>query len=66
MTKRAKTILLVFIIGIVVFIIANALSDGFAFKSVNEFLVEFIFYQLYSFVLGYSNMGLLYVPYPHT
>jgi len=57
MTKRAKTILLVFIIGVVVFIIENAITDGFAFESVNDFLVEFIFFQLYSFVLGYSNMA---------
>jgi len=57
MTKRAKTILLVFIIGVVVFIIENAITDGFAFESVNDFLVEFVFFQLYSFVLGYSNMA---------
>ncbi|GAA4815902.1 histidine kinase [Litoribaculum gwangyangense] len=32
------------------------MSDGFQFDSVNEALIDFAFYQLYSFVLGYSNM----------
>ncbi len=56
MTKTAKNLLIVFIIGIIVFVIGNALYDGFDFKNLNEFLIEFSFYQLYSFVLGYSNM----------
>ena len=28
----------------------------FKFKNVNDFLIDFGFYQLYAFVLGYSNM----------
>lgn len=36
--------------------VGNLLSDGFKFDSISDFLVEFAFYQLYSFVLGYSNM----------
>ena len=57
MTKSIKNIILTFIIGCVVFVIGNLLSGGFAFKSVNGFLINFGFYQLYSFVLGYSNMA---------
>ncbi len=57
MNKITKNILIVFIIGVVVFIIGNAISGGFAFKSANEFLIDFVMYQLYSFVLGYSNMA---------
>lgn len=56
MTKSAKNIMLTFIIGCIVFLIGNFLSDGFDFESVNDFLVDFAFYQLYAFVLGYSNM----------
>ena len=57
MHKTAKNILIVFIIGVIVFIIGNLLSGGFSYKTLNEFLEDFIFYQLYSFVLGYSNMA---------
>jgi len=56
MTKSTKNIIITFVIGCVVFLIGNFLSDGFNFKNVNEFLIDFGFYQLYSFVLGYSNM----------
>jgi len=56
MTKTARNILITFIIGIFVFVIGNLINGGFEFKSLNEFLIEFGFYQLYSFVLGYSNM----------
>ncbi|WP_431135070.1 histidine kinase [Psychroserpens mesophilus] len=57
MTKSAKNIIITFIIGSIVFVIGNLLSGGFDFNSVNEFLVDFGFYQLYAFVLGYSNMA---------
>ena len=57
MTRSIKNIILTFIIGCVVFVIGNLLSDGFDFATVNDFLIEFGFYQLYSFVLGYSNMA---------
>ena len=56
MTKSTKNIIITFIIGCVIFIIGNLLSGGFDFKNVNDFLIDFGFYQLYSFVLGYSNM----------
>tara|TARA_R110002049_G_scaffold81898_1_gene208270 strand:+ start:54 stop:1328 length:1275 start_codon:yes stop_codon:yes gene_type:complete len=35
---------------------ANLVSGGFSFKNGNELLIGFMFNQLYSFVLGYSNM----------
>ncbi|WP_396603328.1 histidine kinase [Algibacter sp. R77976] len=56
MIKSTKNIIITFIIGCVIFVIGNLLSGGFNFKGVNGFLVNFGFYQLYSFVLGYSNM----------
>jgi len=56
MTKSIKNILIVFCIGIIVFVIGSALSNGFQFESTNAFLLDFLFYELYSFVLGYSNM----------
>ncbi len=56
MTKSYKNIVLTFIIGCLIFLAGNLLSGGFNFKSINEFLIDFVFYQLYSFVLGYSNM----------
>ncbi|WP_460219667.1 histidine kinase [Psychroserpens sp. MEBiC05023] len=57
MSKSIKNIIITFIIGCIVFIIGNLFSDGFQFETVNDFLIDFGFYQLYSFVLGYSNMA---------
>jgi len=56
MNKLAKNIIITFIIGCIVFVIGNLLSDGFNFESINGFLIEFLLYQLYSFVLGFSNL----------
>lgn len=56
MKKLRKSIILSFIIGCAVFLIGNTISGGFKFESVNEFLINFLLYQLYSFVLGFSNM----------
>ncbi|MDA9343891.1 histidine kinase [Algibacter sp.] len=56
MTKSTKNIIITFIIGCIIFVIGNLLSGGFNFKNINQFLIDFTFYQLYSFVLGYSNM----------
>ncbi|WCO00725.1 histidine kinase [Psychroserpens ponticola] len=57
MTKSAKNIIITLIIGSVVYVIGNMLSGGFDYKTVSEFLIDFGFYQLYAFVLGYSNMA---------
>jgi len=56
MTKSVKNIFITFILGCIVLVIGNFISDGFDFSSVNDFLIEFAFYQLYAFVLGYSQM----------
>jgi len=56
MNKSVKKIWIVFIIGSIIFVIGNLIYGGFHFNSVNELLINFSFYQLYSFVLGYSNM----------
>lgn len=60
MTESAKRIIITFIIGSIVFVIGNLISGGFNFDSINDFLVNFAFYQLYAFVLGYSNMYFFY------
>ncbi|WP_418603076.1 histidine kinase [Hwangdonia sp.] len=56
MKNSVKNIIITFVIGCAVFVVANFISDGFEFDSVSDFLIDFSFYQLYSFVLGYSNM----------
>jgi hypothetical protein len=56
MSQAFKNISILVIIGAIVFVIGNLFSDGFEFATVYDFLEEFLFYQLYSFVLGYSNM----------
>lgn len=56
MKQSTKNIIITFIIGCLVFIIGHLLYDGFQFDSFNDGLINFAFYQLYSFVLGYSNM----------
>lgn len=55
MTK-VRNIFIAFFIGCAVFIVANLISNGFQYNSASDFLIEFGFYQLYAFVLGYSNM----------
>ena len=55
MSKSYKNIIITFIIGCIVFVIGNLFYGGFDYKTVNEFFINFVFYQLYSFVLGYSN-----------
>ena len=46
MNRLMKNIVLTIGIGILVFLIGNALSRGFEFGSFNDFLVNFMFYQL--------------------
>ncbi|MGC1205585.1 MAG: 2TM domain-containing protein [Flavobacteriaceae bacterium] len=55
MNKTTKDIILTFVIGVLVYIVGNGFFGGFNYNSVNEFLIDFGFYQLYSFGLGYSN-----------
>ena len=57
MNRAAKNSIIVFIIGAVIFVIGNLISrGGLEFSSTKEMMINFSFYQLYSFVLGYSNM----------
>ncbi len=50
-----RQILITFIIGCGVYIIGQLLSNRFSYDSVNEFLIDFSIWQLYAFVLGFSN-----------
>ncbi|WP_047547805.1 2TM domain-containing protein [Psychroserpens sp. Hel_I_66] len=54
-TKPFKNIIITFIIGCIVYAIGKLLSGGFHYNTINQFLIDFTFYQLYAFVLGYSN-----------
>ncbi|GAB1857733.1 histidine kinase [Flavobacteriaceae bacterium MHTCC 0001] len=56
MKKSIKNIIITFVIGCIVYIIGELLSDKFQYDSVQDFLIDFVFYQLYAFVLGYANM----------
>ena len=57
MSKNTKNIIITLIIGTLVYLIGNFISEGFDYKTFNDFLIDFGFYQLYAFVLGYSNMA---------
>lgn len=56
MTKSIKYIIITFILGCLVFFVGSYLQNGFYYKTFNDALISFVFYQLYAFVLGYSNM----------
>lgn len=56
MKQLYKDILTTVIIGVVVFVVGNAFYGDFHFNSFNAFLINFAVYQLYSFVLAFSNM----------
>ena len=51
-----KKIKITFFIGTIVFLIGAFFFRNFKFDSPNELIEVFIFYQLYAFVLGYTNM----------
>ena len=53
--NRRKNIIIAVMIGAMVFVIGNAIYGGFPFKDTKQLIVSFTFYQLYTFVLGYSN-----------
>ncbi|GAL68607.1 histidine kinase [Jejuia pallidilutea] len=56
MKKSVKNLIITFVIGCTVYVVGKMLTGGFIYNNVNEFLIDFGFYQLYAFVLGYSNM----------
>lgn len=53
--KSIKSLYLTFIIGCAVYLIGNFLSNGFDYSTINDFFIDFGFYQLYAFLLGYTN-----------
>ncbi|MBO6606992.1 2TM domain-containing protein [Psychroserpens sp.] len=56
MSKAFKNIVVTFIIGCAIFVVGNLLQNGgFEFDSVTDFLTDFAFYQLYTFVLAFIN-----------
>ena len=56
MIKLVKYIIITFVLGCLVFLIGTYLQNKFQFENLNDLLISFAFYQLYAFVLGYSNM----------
>ena len=56
MNRNLKNIIIVFVIGTLIFIAGSGFFDKFQYNSFNDFFIDFAFYQLYAFVLGYSNI----------
>ncbi|OIQ28366.1 MAG: histidine kinase [Bacteroidetes bacterium MedPE-SWsnd-G2] len=56
MNNKSKQIILLLFIGVVVFILGNLFSNGFSYDSVNALLIDFIIYQVYTFVVGFGNI----------
>ena len=56
MKNTLKNFSLVFLIGVVVFLIGQFVLRDSGSDTFREILISFGFYQLYAFVLGYSNM----------
>ena len=56
MSKSLKNIGIIFAVGVIVFVIGTMNYGGFTGQTLNELAIGFLFYQLYSFVLGYSQM----------
>ena len=60
MNNSIKNIFIVFVIGTLVFVVGSGISHRFQYDNFNDFAVEFSIYQLYAFVLGFSNMSFFY------
>lgn len=60
MSNSIKNIFIVFVIGTLVFVVGSGISHRFQYDHFNDFAVEFGIYQLYAFVLGFSNMSFFY------
>ncbi len=56
MNSNLKNIIIVFVIGTLTFIVGSGFFNGFQYDGLNHFVLEFAIYQLYAFVLGYSNI----------
>ncbi len=56
MTQIIKRVGVIFFIGCIIYGLGNIISgDGFQYKTTKTFLIDFAFYQLYTFVLSYVN-----------
>ena len=56
MAKSVKKIVVIFFIGCLIYSIGQLISGNkFHFENSNDFLVEFCFFQLYTFILSYIN-----------
>ncbi|WP_299887687.1 2TM domain-containing protein [uncultured Lacinutrix sp.] len=55
MNKLVKEIVITFIVGTLVFIVGTVFFEDYEHKSTQAYLITFAFYQLYAFVLGFSN-----------
>ena len=57
MISGIKSLIIVVAIGSIIFVISNMFfGNNFEYDSTSVLLINFTFYQLYSFVIGYSNM----------
>ncbi|MBU2951338.1 2TM domain-containing protein [Tamlana agarivorans] len=56
MSKSAKNSIILFVVACIAFVIGTLINGGFEASNTNTLLLDFVFYQLYGFVLGYSNM----------
>ena len=57
MNSVTKNLVIVVLIGSLIFVISNVyFGNNFEYDSTSDLLINFGFYQLYSFVIGYSNM----------
>ncbi|WP_274474336.1 2TM domain-containing protein [Mangrovimonas aestuarii] len=57
MKKIIKQIILLLFIGTLIFFVGIAFTGTTHIKSVNGWILHFLFYQLYTFVLGFSNLA---------
>ncbi len=54
-SRPLKNSIIIFSIGCLIYIVGKLISGGFHYETFNEGLMEFAFYQSYTFVLGFSN-----------
>ena len=57
MTRNLKNIFIVFVIGTLIFIAGSGFFNKFQFADYSELFTDFLFYQIYAFVLGFSNIN---------
>lgn len=56
MNSNLKNIIIVFVIGTLTFIVGSGFFNRFQYEGINDFILEFAIYQLYAFLLGFSNI----------